>query len=687
MKQHPDTDQNPPIAPKRPHQLEKHGHIRVDDYYWMRDREDARVIEHLEAENTYTKAMLAHTEAFQGQLFEEIKSRIKQDDSSVPYLLDGYYYYHRFETGREYPIFCRRKGSMEKEEEIILDVNIMAEGHAYYQIGGMKLSKNHQLLAYGVDTIGRRIYTIHIKNLETGEILDTKIPEVTGNMIWANDNETLFYAKQDPNTLRSHQIYRHILGTDPKEDVLVYEEADETYTCHISKTKSKRFLSIGSSSTLSTEIRILEADNPMGDFRVFQPREKVHEYSTYHYKDHFYILTNWDATNFRLMRTAIDQTEKAHWEEVMAHRDDVLLEGIEMFQDYLVIEERAKGLNHIRVIPWSKPEEEYYVTFNDPVYDAWVGFNPEFDTDVMRFNYQSLTTPVSTIDLNLTTQEQTLIKQQEVLGGFNVANYRSERLFATAEDGTQIPMSIVYRIDQRKDGPQPLLLYSYGSYGHSMDPYFSSSRLSLLDRGFIYVMAHIRGGSDMGRVWYDTGKMLKKRNTFTDFIACAEHLINKDYTAPSDLYCMGGSAGGLLVGAVVNMRPELFHGAIADVPFVDVLTTMLDEHIPLTTGEYDEWGNPNDKVYYDYMLSYSPYDNVEKKAYPHLLVLSGLHDSQVQYWEPTKWVAKLRDFKTDNNRLLLYTNMEAGHSGATGRFEVYKEVALKYAFLLDLAGL
>ncbi|MEM7372782.1 MAG: S9 family peptidase [Bacteroidota bacterium] len=675
---------NPPIANKIPHLLEKHGHSRLDNYYWMRERENPAVIDYLEAENAYSASILAHTEHLQQELFEEIKSRIKKDDTSVPYRLEAFYYYHRHEEGKEYPIFCRKKESLEAEEEILLNINELAEGHNYFQVAGLKLSKDHSLMAYGVDTVGRRIYTAYVKDLRTGETLPTSIPNMTGNMVWANDNKTLFYARQDPETLRSHKIFRHILGTDPQEDVLVYEETDDTFSCYISKSKSKQYLSIGCASTLSTEVRILEADNPMGNFRVLQPREEKHEYSSSHFDGYFYLITNWEATNFRLMRTKIDQLQKEHWEEVIPHREDVLLESIDIFRDYLVLEERKDGLNHIRIIPWKEPQKEYYVDFHDPVYDAWVGYNPDIETTLMRFSYQSLTTPVSTYDMDLHSKDRSLLKQQEVLGDFEVGNYRSERLFSTAEDGTQVPMSVVYRIDQRKEGPQPLLLYSYGSYGHSMDPYFSSARLSLLDRGFIYVMAHVRGGSDLGRKWYDTGKMLHKRNTFTDFIACGEHLVKEGYTDPGQLFCMGGSAGGLLIGATINMKPELFHGAIADVPFVDVVTTMLDDEIPLTTGEYDEWGNPNEKQFYDYMLSYSPYDNVEARAYPHLLVLSGLHDSQVQYWEPTKWVAKLRELKTDHHRLLLRTNMAAGHSGASGRFEPYKEVALKYAFLLDL---
>ncbi|MEM7657356.1 MAG: S9 family peptidase [Bacteroidota bacterium] len=676
----------PPIAAKKSHSLTKHNHTRSDEYFWMRDREDSEVIAYLEAENAYTQEVLAPTKDLQAELFEEIKGRFVPDDSSVPYLLKDYWYYSRYESGKEYPIHCRKKGSLEAEEEIILDVNLLAEGKNYYQVAGLKLSKDHQLLAFGVDEVGRRIYDIHFKDLRTGEHLSTIIPATTGNTTWAENNETLFYSRQDPETLRSHRIFRHQLGSSPETDVMVYEEEDETFACYVGKTKSKKYLTIASHSTVSTEYRFLSAEQPIGDFQLIEARERDHEYSVDHLGDSWYVLTNWKATNFRLMQTPETATTRDHWEEVVAHRPQVLLEDMELFDEYLVLDERKDGLSHIQVIPWQQPDQSYYLIFDDETYLAGVNINPEPDRHVLRYSYQSMTTPNSTMEMDMRTQERTILKQQKVLGGFEVGNYQSERRFAHAEDGTLIPLSIVYRKDLRKAGPQALLLYAYGSYGHSLDPYFSNARLSLLDRGFVYVIAHIRGGSEMGRPWYEGGKLLHKQNTFRDFISSAEHLIAEGYTDAEQLFCQGGSAGGLLVGAVINQRPDLFHGAIAQVPFVDVVTTMLDEDIPLTTGEYDEWGNPNDPVFYHYMMSYSPYDNVTAQAYPHLLITSGLHDSQVQYWEPTKWAARLREVKTDDNRLLLHTNMKAGHSGTTGRFEPYKEVAMEYAFLLDLIG-
>ncbi|MDX2247251.1 MAG: S9 family peptidase [Bacteroidia bacterium] len=669
---------------QNPHKLLTHGYERTDPYFWLRDRENPEVIAHLEAENAATKASMAHTEYLQNQLFEEMKNRIKPDDSSVAYRLDNYYYYNRFELGKEYPIYCRRKEDMKNPEEIILDVNLLAQGKNFCELGGSTVSTDHRYLAYAVDYQGRRIYTIYIKDLETGDLLSDEIPGVTGNMVWAIDNFTLFYSKQDEVTLRSDRVFRHRRGTSVAEDVLVFEEKDETYYIQVNKSKSRKYLFIHSSSTLSDEVSYLESANPEGTFTVILPREKEHEYAVDHLGEDFYVLTNDQAKNFRLVKTPVINPSRTHWTEIMPHRPDVLLEGIEIFRDFLVLDERKNGLNQIRIMPWSGVGE-YYLEFPDPAYSAGVDFNPEFDTQVLRFSYQSLTTPASTFDFDMISRERTLLKQQEVLGGFSPENYLSERIFAQAADGTSVPISLVYHKDTVKKGDAPLLLYGYGSYGYSMDPYFSAARLSLLDRGFIYAIAHIRGGSDLGRQWYEDGKMLRKKNTFTDFIACGEYLIKEGYTRKGKLFCMGGSAGGLLVGAVINMRPDLFFGAVASVPFVDVVTTMLDEDIPLTTGEYDEWGNPAEKEYFEYMLSYSPYDNIQKCPYPHLLVTSGLHDSQVQYWEPTKWVAKIRDYRTNDNRLLLHTNMSAGHGGASGRFEPYREVALEYAFLLDLA--
>jgi len=674
----------PPVADVRPETLVVHGDTRVDDYYWLNERENPKVRAYLEEENAYTDAVMAPNAALEDTLFEEIKGRIKQTDESVPYLLDGYYYYTRYEEGRSYPIYCRKKGSLEAPEQVMVDVNELAEGHEHMRVRGLEVSSGQNLLAYATDPVGRRIYTIHIKDLDSGRVLDDTIPEVTGGMAWANDNKTLFYAKQDPATLRSFQIYRHTLGADAADDVLVYQEDDDEFECYVWKTKSKKYLMIGSYQTLSSEIRYLDADEATGEFTVFLPREENHEYDVDHYGDEFYIRTNYQAENFRLMSTPVGQTDKAHWTEVIPHRDDVLLESFDVFRDYLVVEERKEGLIRLRVRPWSG-SQEHEIDFGEPTYLAYIGTNPEIDTNKLRYVYMSMTTPRSTYEYDMSTREKTLLKRDEILGGFDPVNYRTERLYATASDGTRVPISIVYRKGLRRDGHNPLLLYGYGSYGYSMDATFNASRISLLDRGFAYAIAHVRGGQEMGRKWYEDGKLLHKTNTFTDFIACAEHLVREGYTSPEHLYAMGGSAGGLLMGAIANMRPDLFDGIVAHVPFVDVVTTMLDESIPLTTGEFDEWGNPKDKTYYDYMLSYSPYDNVEAKDYPNILVTTGLHDSQVQYFEPAKWVAKLRSLKTDDNTLLLKTYMDAGHSGGSGRFREYRETAFDYAFLLDLA--
>jgi oligopeptidase B len=676
---------SPPVAKVVPVDLEMHGQVRTDNYYWLNKRDDPEVIAYLEAENAYTEGVMAHTGGLQQALFEEIRDRIKQTDMTVPYKKDDYFYYTRFEDGQEYPIHCRKKGTLDAPEEVMLDVNVMAEGHEFFSVGPFKVSSGQDTLAYPVDAVGRRIYTIHFKNLSSGEILADVIPGATANMAWAEDNKTLFYTKQDPATLRWHRVYRHVLGTDPAHDQLVYEETDETFSCFVLKTKSKQYIMIGCQQTLATEFRYLEADDPRGAFRLFLPREREHEYWVDHYRDHFYIRSNDQAKNFRLMKTPVGETEKENWREVIPHRDDVLLEGFELFRDHLAVVERERGLIQIGIHPWSG-EGTHYLDFGEPAYLAHLGDNHESDTPVLRYTYSSMTTPESVFDYDMVTREKELLKQKEVLGGFDAGNYQTERLSAAAEDGTEIPISIVYREGTQRDGGNPLLLYAYGSYGYSMDAAFNPERVSLLDRGFVYAIAHVRGGSELGRWWYEDGKLLKKKNTFTDFIACAEHLVANQYTSPDKLFALGGSAGGLLMGAVLNMRPDLFKGVVASVPFVDVVTTMLDESVPLTTSEYDEWGNPNDQTYYDLMLSYSPYDNVETKAYPNLLVLTSLHDSQVQYWEPAKWVAKLRVLKTDQNRLLLRTKMEAGHGGVSGRFKRYKEVALVYAFLLDLVG-
>lgn len=675
----------PPVAKIIPKKLKKFNQVRIDNYFWLNDRENPEVIDYLNQENAYYQEKTAHTKDFQTALFEEMKSRIKEDDQSVPYLYNGYYYITRYEKGQNYPIYSRKKESLTAKEEILFNCNEMAKDKSYFQLGALSISPDNKLALFSCDIVGRRIYTIQIKNLETGEILEDKIENVTGSAVWANDNKTIFYSDQDDVTLRSDKIFKHKLGTKQADDVLVYFEEDETFNVEIAKSKSKKYLAIESNSTLTTEYQILEADNPDGEFRIFQKRVRGLEYSISHYEDSFYIMTNKDkAENFKLMKTPVNKTSKANWVEVIAHRNDVLLEDIEIFKDFLVVEERENGLNKIRIMPWSG-EGEYYLPFESETYTAYTSSNVDFDTDILRYGYQSMTTPSSIIDFNMKTKAKEIKKEQEVLGGkFDKNNYVEERVWATAEDGVKIPISMVYKKGLKKDGTNPLLQYAYGSYGHSMDAAFSSTRLTLLDRGFIFAIAHIRGGEDLGRQWYEDGKLLKKKNTFTDFIDCSKFLIAEKYTSPQHLYAEGGSAGGLLMGVVVNTAPELYNGVIAQVAFVDVITTMLDDSIPLTTGEYDEWGNPNVRKYYDYMLSYSPYDNVMPQKYPNMYVSTGLHDSQVQYWEPAKWVAKLRALKIDNNLLFLDTNMDAGHGGASGRFEAIKELAKEYSFLLDL---
>ena len=680
-------DITPPKADKIAKNLEMHGDVRLDDYYWLNDKENSEVIDYLERENDYYDKVTAHTNELQKNLFEEMKSRIKEDDASVPYFYNGYYYITRYETGKDYPIYARKKGSLDAEEEIMFNVNKLAEGHSYYNLNGINVSPDNKWVAFGVDTVSRRKYTIHIKNLETDEILSENIPLTTGGSTWANDSKTLFYTKKDEQTLRSNQIYRHIKGTDTSDDDLIFTEEDETFGTYVYKTKSDKFLVIGSYSTLTSEFQILDANKPLGTFKVFQPRTRGLEYSISHFGNDFYVLTNLDnATNFKLMKTPDTNTTMEHWEEVIPHRDSVFLEDIDIFKDYLVVSERDNGLNKIHIKRWDGTAD-YYLPFESETYTASTTQNVEFDTKILRYAYNSLGTPASIIDFNMETKEKEVKKQTEVLGGkFDAANYEEKRVWATAADGTKIPVSMIYRKGMKMDGSNPTLQYGYGSYGATIDPYFSSVRLSLLDRGYIYAIAHVRGGQYLGRQWYENGKLLTKKNTFTDFIDVSKFLIAEGYTSPEHLYASGGSAGGLLMGAVVNMAPELYNGVVAAVPFVDVVTTMLDDSIPLTTGEYDEWGNPNEKEYYDYMKSYSPYDNVKAQTYPNMLVTTGLHDSQVQYWEPAKWVAKLREMKTGDNLLLLHTNMEAGHGGASGRFEALKEVARDYAFILDMEG-
>jgi len=675
----------PPVARVVPQRLEAHGDVRIDPYYWLKERENPEVIAYLAAENAYTRAMLRHTEPLQETILAEITGRLKQDDASVPYRQDGYYYYTRFEPGKEYPVFCRKPGSLDAAEEVMLDGDALASGHEFFAVMGWSVSSGNDILAYATDTVGRRIATLRFRNLVTGEEYPDALPEVTGDMAWALDNRTLFYTRQDLTTLRPDRVFRHTLGSDPATDALVFAERDETYGCSLERAKSKRFLFIASNTTLADEVRFLPADDPGGEWRVISPRQRGREYSVEHLGDHFYIRTNDGAQNFRLMRTPVSTPARDHWREVIAGRDDVYLTGFEVFRDHLVLSERRGGITHIRIRPWDGDGEDE-LEFGEPTYEAEVGVNPELDTPVLRFTYTSLTTPPSVFDYDMVGRTRTLLKRDQVLGGFDPADYVSERLHATARDGARVPISIVYRKAFVRDGRAPLLLYGYGSYGASMDATFDVGRLSLLDRGFAYAIAHVRGGAELGRTWYEDGKLLDKKNTFTDFIDCAEHLIAQRYTSPDRLFAHGASAGGLLVGAVYTTRPDLFKGMVAGVPFVDVVTTMLDASIPLTTAEYDEWGNPNEKAYYDYILSYSPYDRTTRRAYTNLLVTTGLHDSQVQYWEPAKWVAKLRALKTDDSLVLLDTDMASGHGGASGRFRRFRRTALMYAFLLDLAG-
>ncbi|MFC4691683.1 S9 family peptidase [Dokdonia genika] len=678
----------PPVAKKSPVQLEKHNDIRVDDYFWMNERDSPEVLSHLEEENRYYNEMTAHTKAFQAELFEEMKGRIKEDDASVPYKHNGYWYYRRFETGKDYPLYCRKEGNLDAPEIIVFDNNEMAIGHSYFSQASYSVSEDNTIAAYGIDTVSRRQYTIRFKNLVTGEILNTEIKNTTGGAVWANDNKTVYYSRKDEETLRSNQIFKHTLGTDPSEDVLVYQEDDETFYTYVFKSKSKKYILIGSDSTMTSEFRFASAARGTTDFKVFQERTRGLEYAVSHYDDAFYIQTNKDkATNFKVMRTPEYQTAMQHWEDLIPHREDTLIEDVEIFKEYLVISERSNGLNKIRIKSWDD-SVDYYLPFDNETYDAYPTTNIDFDTHILRYAYNALNTPASVVDFDMKTQEKTVLKEQEIMGeNFSKDNYKMERIWAPAQDGAKIPISIVYHKDTVLDGNAPLLQYAYGSYGSTIDPSFSSIRLSLLDRGFIYAIAHIRGGEYLGRKWYEDGKLLKKKNTFTDFIDVSKFLIAQNYTSSKHLYAYGGSAGGLLIGAVINMAPELYNGVIAAVPFVDLVTTMLDDTIPLTTGEYDEWGNPNDKEYYEYMKSYSPYDNAFAKAYPNILVTTGYHDSQVQYWEPAKWVAKLRENNISNNQIIFQCNMDAGHGGASGRFEALKEVAQDYAFLLDLEGI
>ena len=675
----------PPLAKKIRKELVIHNHVRIDNYYWLNQRDNPEVIEYLNAENNYTAERMKGTEKLQKKLYNEITGRMKPEDSSVPYEDKGFFYYSRYEGGKEYPIYCRKKENLDAEEEIMLNVNEMAKGFSFFNVVGISISPDNKLIAFGVDSLSRRIYDIHFKDLTTGAMLPDKIKNTTGRVEWANNNKTIYYSTKD-KTLRPYKIFKHNLGSSQNDDVEIFHEKDETFGVYISKTKSGKYLLIESYSTVSTEFRFLDADEPEGEFKVIQSRERNLEYSVYHLNDKFMIRTNLGAKNFRLMETSINETNKEHWNEIIPHRDNVFLEDVEVFNDYLCLQERENGVTKLRVIN-KNDESEHYINFDEETIVTYISTNKKINSKKLRYYYSSLTTPSSTYDYDMETKEKLLLKQEEVLGDFDSKNYKSERLYATAKDGAKIPISLVYKKGVVHNGDNPLLLYGYGSYGISTDPYFNSVRLSLLNRGFVFAIAHIRGGQELGRKWYEDGKLLKKKNSFTDFITCAEYLMDENYTNRNKLFALGGSAGGLLMGAVLNMRPDLFRGVVAAVPFVDVVTTMLDDSIPLTTGEFDEWGNPNLKKYYDYILSYSPYDNVEAKEYPAILVTTGLHDSQVQYWEPAKWVAKLREMKTDNNLLLLHTDMDSGHSGASGRFEKYKDTVLEYTFMLNLLGI
>jgi oligopeptidase B len=678
-------DMNAPKAPIRSKVLEIHGDQRIDPYFWLNDRNDPEVIAYLDAENEYREQVMASLKPLEDKLFKEIVGRIKQTDMSVPYKQNGYWYLTQLTEGHEYPVYLRRKDDLNAVDEILLDVNRLAQSYAYYHVQSLSVSKNNEWLAYGEDTVSRRIYSIRFRNLITGEILEECIPGTTGQPVWANDNLTVFYTTKD-ETLRAFKVFKHKLGTSPDKDVLVYHEEDETFNTYIYKTRSKEFLMIGSHQTVSSEFRFVRADTPDEPFQLVQSRMRDLEYTVDHYHDHFYIRTNWQAKNFQLVSTPVSHPDMTHWKTIIPNRPDVLFEGLTLFKHFMVLEERINGINTLRVRQWDGGND-HYIEFGEEAYVASAGINPDLDAEVMRIGYTSPTTPNSTFEYAMGARTLKLLKQEEVVGVFDKEHYVSERHFALSSDGSKIPISLVYKKGFLQNGQQPLLLYGYGSYGFSIEPYFSSPRLSLLDRGFTFAIAHIRGGEEMGRIWYEEGKLLNKKNTFTDFIDCAQYLIDKNYTNPQNLFALGGSAGGLLIGAVINMRPDLWRGVIAAVPFVDVVTTMLDTSIPLTTGEFDEWGNPIDPVFYEYMKSYSPYDNVARKDYPAMLVTTGLHDSQVQYWEPAKWVAKLRVYKTDANPLLFFCNMETGHGGASGRFQRHKETAMEYAFLLGLLGI
>ena len=678
----------PPVADKIPVSFKKFNDIRIDDYYWLKERENPEVIDYLERENDYYEKMTSHTLDLQNKLFKEIKDKIKEDDESVPYFLNGYWYKTKYKEGLDYPVYTRFKDSLNNNEEILFDCNELAKKHDYFNLSNFQISPDNKIVAFSTDVISRRLYSVQFKNLETGKVYSDKIINSSGSFAWANDNSTLFYTSRDVNTLRNDKIFKHVLNTDYKNDELVYFEKDETFYTNVSKSKSKKFIIISSFSTLTSEFQFLPADNINESFKLFNKRKRGVEYSINHYDDHFYIITNKDkAYNYKLMKTKISETSSENWTDVVEHRKNVLIEGIDIFKDHLVVSERVDGLNRINIKKWDD-SENYFLNFDNETFSSNTTTNLDFNSKKLNYAYNSLNEPYSVIEFDMITKEKTILKQHKVLDkNFSKDNYVTERIWADSQDGNQIPISLIYKKGIKRDGSNPLLIYGYGSYGNTIDPSFSISRLSLLDRGFIYAISHVRGSEYLGRDWYENGKLLNKKNSFNDFVDSTKFLISEGYTSAEHCYAYGGSAGGLLMGAVINMAPELYNGVIAAVPFVDVITTMLDETIPLTTSEYDEWGNPNQKEYYEYMMSYSPYDNVSKLKYPNLLVTTGLHDSQVQYWEPAKWVAKLRDYKQDQNYLFLNTNMETGHGGSSGRFEAIKDLAKEYAFLFDLENI
>jgi oligopeptidase B len=697
-----EPDSTPPVAAARPHEVTSRYGARTDPYYWLRDdeRTNPEVLAYLTAENAYREQCMEAAKPFENALYEEIVARLKQDDSSVPYRQHGYWYQTRFEPGKEHPIFARRKGTLESPEEILLDANALAVGHDYYRIGALEVSPDSALLAYCEDTVGRRQYTLRVRNLRTGENLDVAIPDVESDLAWANDNQTLLYVEKDPETLLGLYVKKHVLGADPRDDAMAFEQTDKSFYTGVSKSKSERFIFIHMESTVSSEWRYAHADDPALTFKTFLPHERDHEYQLEHLGGAFIIRTNWQARNFRLMQVPIGkEANRADWQDVVAHRDDTFIEDFDVFNRFLAVSVRTGGLAKISITPWAADPAgpggaaavqggaEFFIASDEAAYTTSISVNVELDTDLVRYAYSSLTTPTTVYDYNVRTREKTLLKRDPVIGSFDPANYRTEFLFARARDGARVPVSLVYREGVVRDGSAPLLQYAYGAYGLSTDPSFSSARLSLIDRGFIYAIAHVRGGQEMGRAWYDDGRKLHKMNSFTDFVDVTRHLVAERYAAKDKVFAMGGSAGGLLVGAVANLSPGDYRGIVAQVPFVDVVTTMLDDSIPLTTNEYDEWGDPNERRDYDYMLSYSPYDNIRPQFYPAMFVTTGLWDSQVQYYEPAKWIAKLRALKTDQNLLLLHVDMEAGHGGKSGRFQRYREIAMEYAFVLDQVGI